>query len=49
MRLDVYVNYHGRCEEAFRYSEQHLGGVITGLVYHRFGTSWLLLHEPETM
>ena len=34
MRLDVYVNYRGTCEEAFRYYEQHLGGKITGLVRH---------------
>lgn len=35
MRLDVYVNYKGRCEEAFRFYEQHLGGTVTGLVRHR--------------
>jgi PhnB protein len=34
MRLDVYVNYRGRCEEAFHFYEQHLGGKITGLVRH---------------
>ena len=34
MRLDVYVNYRGTCEEAFRYYEQHLGGKISGLVRH---------------
>src|SRR5688572_26839679 len=34
MRLDVYVNYRGTCEEAFRFYEQHLGGKITGLVRH---------------
>lgn len=34
MRLDVYVNYRGTCEQAFRYYEQHLGGTITGLVRH---------------
>ena len=34
MRLDVYVNYRGNCEEAFRYYEQHLGGRITGMVRH---------------
>ncbi len=34
MRLDVYVNYRGTCEEAFRFYEQHLGGRITGLVRH---------------
>lgn len=35
MRLDVYVNYRGTCEEAFRFYEQHLGGRITGIVRHR--------------
>ena len=34
MRLDVYVNYHGTCEEAFRFYQQHLGGKITGTVRH---------------
>lgn len=34
MRLDVYVNYRGTCEEAFRYYEQHLGGRITSIVRH---------------
>ncbi len=35
MRLDIYVNYRGSCEEAFRFYEQHLGGKITGIVLHR--------------
>jgi PhnB protein len=34
MRLDVYVNYRGTCEQAFRFYEEHLGGKITGLVRH---------------
>ena len=34
MRLDTYVNYHGNCEEAFRFYQQHLGGKITGIVRH---------------
>ena len=34
MRLDVYVNYRGTCEEAFRFYEQHLSGKVTGLVRH---------------
>ena len=34
MRLDVYVNYRGRCEEAFRFYEAHLGGKISTLVRH---------------
>jgi PhnB protein len=34
MRLDVYVNYRGNCEDAFRFYEQHLGGRITGMVRH---------------
>ena len=35
MRLDIYVNYRGLCEEAFHFYEQHLGGRITGVAYHR--------------
>ena len=35
MRLDVYVNYRGTCEEAFQFYAQHLGGRLTGLVRHR--------------
>src|SRR5262247_3741900 len=34
MRLDVYVNYQGVCEEAFHFYEKHLGGKITGFVRH---------------
>lgn len=34
MRLDVYLNYRGNCEEAFRFYEGHLGGKITGIVRH---------------
>ena len=34
MKLDVYVNYRGNCEEAFRFYEQHLGGRITGMLRH---------------
>jgi PhnB protein len=34
MRLDIYVNYRGNCEAAFRFYEQQLGGTITGIVRH---------------
>jgi PhnB protein len=34
MKLDVYVNYRGNCEQAFRFYQEHLGGVITGIVRH---------------
>lgn len=34
MRLDIYVNYPGHCEEAFRFYEQHLGGRITEIRRH---------------
>jgi PhnB protein len=34
MRLDVYVNYRGDCEQAFRHYERHLGGRITGIIRH---------------
>jgi PhnB protein len=35
MRLDVYLNYRGNCEEAFRFYEQQLDGKITELLRHR--------------
>ncbi len=34
MKLDVYVNYRGNCEEAFLFYETHLGGKIAGMVRH---------------
>ncbi len=35
MKLDVYVNYPGHCEKAFRFYEQHLGGKITMMTTHQ--------------
>lgn len=37
MQLDVYVNYRGTCEQAFRFYEQHLGGKMAGMVRHGDG------------
>jgi PhnB protein len=34
MQLDIYLNYRGNCEQAFRFYEQYLNGKITGLVRH---------------
>jgi PhnB protein len=34
MRTDIYVNYNGTCEEAFRFYEQHLGGKVTLVSTH---------------
>ena len=34
MQLDIYVNYRGRCEEAFNFYAQHLGGTISMCVRH---------------
>ncbi len=34
MKLSVYLNYPGQCEEAFRFYEQHLGGKVTMLQPH---------------
>ena len=34
MKLDIYVNYRGNCEEAFQFYETHLGGKLTGIVRH---------------
>ena len=32
MKLDIYVNYRGVCEQAFRFYEQHIGGRITSMM-----------------
>ena len=34
MKLDIYLNYRGNCEQAFRFYEQHLGGPITEVARH---------------
>lgn len=34
MNLDLYLNYAGNCEEAFRFYEQHLGGKVTMMMRH---------------
>ncbi len=34
MKLDVYLNYPGTCEQAFRFYERELGGKITSLARH---------------
>ena len=34
VQLDIYVNYPGNCEQAFRFYEQHLGGKITMMMTH---------------
>ena len=35
MKLDLYLNYQGTCEEAFRFYEQHLGGKIVMMMRHK--------------
>ena len=35
MKLEIYVNYPGTCEQAFRFYEEHLGGRITSVARHR--------------
>ena len=35
MKLDIYVNYPGHCEKAFRFYEQHLGGKINMMTPHQ--------------
>ncbi len=35
MKLDIYINYPGHCEEAFQFYEQHLGGTITMMTAHQ--------------
>ncbi len=35
MKLNIYVNYPGHCEKAFRFYEQHLGGKINMMMPHQ--------------
>lgn len=34
LKLDIYVNYPGHCEEAFRFYEQNIGGRIVSMMKH---------------
>ncbi|MFP5247241.1 MAG: VOC family protein, partial [Thermoanaerobaculia bacterium] len=34
MRLDIYLNYPGHCEEAFRFYERRLNGKVTSIKRH---------------
>jgi PhnB protein len=35
MKMKTYVNFAGKCAEAFHYYEQHLGGKIGMMMMHR--------------
>jgi PhnB protein len=37
VRTDIYLNYNGTCEAAFRFYEAHLGGQVTLLTTHATG------------
>lgn len=37
MKLNTYVNFAGKCAEAFRYYEQHLGGQVGMMMTHGQG------------
>jgi PhnB protein len=34
MKLDIYVNYPGTCEEAFQFYEKHLGAKLVHITRH---------------
>ena len=38
MKLNTYVNFAGKCAEAFRFYEKHLGGKIGMMMTHGGGT-----------
>jgi PhnB protein len=39
MRMNTYVNFSGKCADAFRYYEKHLGGKIGMMMTHEQGQS----------
>src|SRR5947208_6684960 len=47
MRMNIYVNFRGKCAEAFRYYERHLGAKVGMMMTHaqspdqsRAGSEW---------
>lgn len=45
LQLDIYINYPGHCEQAFKFYEQRLDGKITMMMTHQepppnFPTDW---------
>lgn len=46
MKLDIYLNYAGNCQQAFRFYEQHLGGRIIMMMTHGEGPNAATL-SPE--
>lgn len=48
MKLDVYLNFAGNCQEAFRFYEQHLGGRITMMMTHGQGPNAAALPPEQT-
>src|SRR5947207_14192962 len=47
MRMNTYVNFRGKCAEAFRYYERHLGAKVGMMMTHaqspdqsRVGSEW---------
>jgi PhnB protein len=47
MKLDIYLNYAGNCEQAFRFYEQHLGGRIVMLMTHGQGPNATALSAEQ--
>lgn len=47
MKLDIYLNYAGNCQQAFRFYEEHLGGRITSLTIHGQGPNAATLSDEQ--
>ena len=47
MRLDVYLNYAGNCQQAFRFYERELGGKITLMTTHGQGPNAANLPDEQ--
>src|SRR5215212_323223 len=47
MKLDIYLNFAGNCEQAFRFYEQHLGGKVTMMMTHGQGPNAAALSAEQ--
>jgi PhnB protein len=47
MKLDIYLNYAGNCQQAFRFYEEHLGARITMMMTHGEGPNAAALSAEQ--
>jgi PhnB protein len=47
VKIDIYLNYAGNCQQAFRFYEEHLGGRISMMMTHGQGPNAAALSAEQ--